>query len=112
MTPAIATPSVTRATSGKIPRLVAGDRLSRDEFERRYQAMPGVNKAELIEGIVHMPSPVRFQAHSNPHSLLNGGCFLTLLEHQACSVWVTTGPSVLTTTTNPNPTCSCCFLKN
>ena len=27
-----------------------GDRLTRDEFERRYDAMPGLKKAELIEG--------------------------------------------------------------
>jgi len=34
-----------------IPPLENGDRLSRSEFERRYQAMPDVKKAELIEGI-------------------------------------------------------------
>jgi Uma2 family endonuclease len=43
-----------------------GDRLTRDEFERRYHAMPGVKKAELIEGEVHMPSPVSFQHHGVP----------------------------------------------
>lgn len=31
-----------------------GDRLTRDEFERRYAAMPHVKKAELIEGIVRL----------------------------------------------------------
>ena len=45
----------------------AGDRLSRAEFERRYQAHPEINKAELIEGVVHMPSPVHFALHSQPH---------------------------------------------
>ena len=30
--------------------------------------MPGVNKAELIEGVVHMPSPVRINSHSKPHA--------------------------------------------
>jgi len=29
--------------------------------------MPGVKKAELIEGIVYMPSPVRFERHGRPH---------------------------------------------
>jgi len=29
-----------------------GDKLTRKEFERRYQGMPHVKKAELIEGIV------------------------------------------------------------
>jgi Uma2 family endonuclease len=29
--------------------------------------MPYVKKAELIEGVVHMPSPVRLQSHAQPH---------------------------------------------
>jgi Uma2 family endonuclease len=45
-----------------------GDRLTRAEFERRYHAMPGVKKAELIEGVVIMPSPVRLRAHGMPHA--------------------------------------------
>ncbi|PYI80543.1 MAG: hypothetical protein DME26_21445, partial [Verrucomicrobia bacterium] len=44
-----------------------GDRLSRDEFERRYERMPHLKKAELIEGIVYMPSPVRVKKHAIPH---------------------------------------------
>ena len=49
------------------PPLNAGDRLSRAEFERRYQAHPEITKAELIEGVVHMPSPVHYALHSQPH---------------------------------------------
>ena len=45
-----------------------GDRLSRGEFERRYEAMPELKKAELIEGEVYMPSPVRHGRHSHPHT--------------------------------------------
>ncbi len=55
---------------GQTPPLVAGDRLNRDEFERRYDAMPEVKKAELIEGIVYMPSPVSNAHHGEPHSHL------------------------------------------
>ncbi len=44
-----------------------GDRLTRQEFERRYQAMPHLKKAELIEGIVYMSSPVR-ASHAVPHA--------------------------------------------
>ncbi|MEE8305019.1 MAG: Uma2 family endonuclease [Candidatus Tectomicrobia bacterium] len=47
-----------------------GDRLTRPEFERRYQAMPQLNKAELIEGIVYVPSPVRSTSHAKPHGLI------------------------------------------
>src|SRR6266478_5311305 len=45
-----------------------GDRLTRDEFERRYAAMPHIKKAELIEGVVFMPSPVRAKRHGDPHA--------------------------------------------
>src|SRR5688500_20062771 len=55
-----------------VPPLENGDRLTRAEFERRYSAMPEVKKAELIEGIVHMPSPVRTKRHGRPHVILNG----------------------------------------
>jgi hypothetical protein len=51
-----------------IPRLHNGDHLTRDEFERRYWAMPPGTKAELIEGVVFMPSPVRFEEHGSPHA--------------------------------------------
>jgi Uma2 family endonuclease len=47
--------------------LEPGDRLTRDEFERRYDAMPHVKKAELIEGVVYMPSAVRYRRHGQPH---------------------------------------------
>ncbi len=50
-----------------IPPLEAGDRLTRAEFERRYHSMPHIKKAELIEGTVYMPSPVRFRKHGEPH---------------------------------------------
>src|SRR5438093_10654504 len=46
------------AATGTSPPLENGDRLTRAEFERRYDAMPGLTKAELIEGVVYMPSPV------------------------------------------------------
>jgi Uma2 family endonuclease len=49
-----------------IPPLENGDRLSRDEFERRYDAMPELKKAELLEGIVYMASPVSHQGHGKP----------------------------------------------
>lgn len=47
-----------------------GDRLSRHEFERRYTAMPHLKKAELIEGVVYMASPVRHKSHGKPHAAI------------------------------------------
>jgi len=40
------------------PPLENGARLTSREFLRHYEAMPDVKKAELIEGVVYMPSPV------------------------------------------------------
>jgi Uma2 family endonuclease len=56
-----------RAASVTPPQLQQGDVLARTEFERRYAAMPGLKKAELIEGIVYMASPVRADVHGIPH---------------------------------------------
>ena len=64
--PACATPA---------PVLENGDRLSRAEFERRYEARPDLKKAELIEGVVHMPSPTRSAGHARPHATLVGWLF-------------------------------------
>jgi Uma2 family endonuclease len=51
-----------------VPPLANGDRLTRDEFERRYEAMPHLKKAELINGVVYMPAAaVRFDQHGGPH---------------------------------------------
>jgi len=44
-----------------VPPLQPGDRLNRAEFERRYHAMPDCKKAELIEGVVYVPSPARLR---------------------------------------------------
>ncbi|MEX2173490.1 MAG: Uma2 family endonuclease [Pirellulaceae bacterium] len=63
-------PRPTLDDGASIPPLEPGDRLTRDEFERRYHAMPHLKKAELIEGIVYMPSPVRAYRHGTPHSHL------------------------------------------
>ncbi len=59
-----------------VPPLRNGDRLTRDEFLRRYHAMPNVRHAELIEGRVIMPSPVSAAHHGEPHFDFNGWLFV------------------------------------
>ncbi|WP_413173806.1 Uma2 family endonuclease [Anabaena azotica] len=59
-------------SSSTLPLLENGDRLHRAEFERRYAATPHVKKAELIEGIVYVASPLRFTPHAKPHGDLIG----------------------------------------
>lgn len=53
--------------SAEPPPLNAGDRLTRAEFERRYHAHPEIKKAELLEGVVYVPTPMRFEKHGEPH---------------------------------------------
>ena len=55
---------------GSVLPLEAGDHLTREQFEERYEAMPLLKKAELLKGIVYVPSPVRLELHAEPHSLL------------------------------------------
>ena len=52
-----------------VPPLVAGDKLTRDEFLRRWEAMPGVKFAELIGGIVYMPSPLSLRHGSGDNKI-------------------------------------------
>lgn len=51
-----------------IPPLENGDQLTCLEFERRYHAMPNLKKAELVEGIVYMASPLQITQHGEPHA--------------------------------------------
>jgi Uma2 family endonuclease len=50
--------------------LEAGDNLTREEFHRRYCQRPDIKKAELIDGVVFVPSPVRLRYHGRPHGLI------------------------------------------
>lgn len=50
--------------------LEAGDHLTREEFHRRYLARPDIKKAELIDGVVYVPSPVRVRQHGRPHAFV------------------------------------------
>lgn len=52
-----------------VPSLRDGERLTRDEFERRYDVMPDGRKAELLRGVVCLASPVR-RRHGRPHARL------------------------------------------
>jgi hypothetical protein len=69
--------SVTRREKpSQIPALETGDRLSAREFERRYDAMPALKKAELINGVVYVPSPTRWNFHA--------------VQHQGMATWLGT----------------------
>jgi len=61
-----------KPSSISMPRLENGDQLTRTEFERRYAATSEKFKAELIEGIVYVASPVRAKNHGRPHAYIMG----------------------------------------
>lgn len=65
ITNSIASPD--SAFLGLVPPLQSGDHLTRAEFERRYKASPAHIKAELIEGIVYIMTPVSEPGHARPH---------------------------------------------
>jgi Uma2 family endonuclease len=71
-----AEPVVLPHRTGEVLPLENGDHLTRAEFMRRYDAMPDLKKAELIEGVVYVPSPVRQKYHGRPHSHLIGWLFI------------------------------------
>lgn len=57
---------------GELPILENGDHLSREEFHRRYEAMPDSVHAELINGVVYLASPVSLKRHGRPHGAVIG----------------------------------------
>ena len=66
------------------PPLREGDQLTSDEFMRRWEAMPDLKYAELIDGIVHMPSPVSIQ-HADLQVPLGG--WLTYYASSTRGCW-------------------------
>jgi len=75
-----------------IPLLENGDRLNRYEFERRYEAMSSLKKAELIEGIVYLAAALRFKSHGQPHGWIIG--WLVTYEAMTSGVAVGDAPTV------------------
>lgn len=55
----------------QLPPLEAGDHLDQATFHERYKAMPATFRAELIGGIVIVPSPLRSE-HGEYHALVMG----------------------------------------
>jgi Uma2 family endonuclease len=53
--------TVERAKRRAIPPLEAGQCLDQPTFHERYEAMPPNTRAELVGGVVYMPSPMRYE---------------------------------------------------
>ena len=67
------------------PPLCDGDRLTGDEFLRRWDAMPDLKFAELIGGIVYMASPLSF-THGDFHARLGGWLFSYKAATPGCAL--------------------------
>jgi Uma2 family endonuclease len=63
------------------PSLENGDRMDREEFHRRYSERPDLQHVELIEGVVYLPSPIRFEAHSVPQGVMLGWLLAYAARH-------------------------------
>ncbi|MDX1981121.1 MAG: Uma2 family endonuclease [Bryobacteraceae bacterium] len=50
--------------------LYPGQRLSREEFLRRWGVLPDLKRAELIDGLVYMPSPVSADRGSHDTTMI------------------------------------------
>lgn len=67
--------AVVAATDTALLPLESGDRLTREEFHHRYSCRPDIRRAELIGGVVYVPSPMRFVQYDQPNTLVNGWLF-------------------------------------
>lgn len=47
-----------------------GDVMSREQFHRLYSACEGLERVELIEGVVYLPSPIRVKGHAEEQMLV------------------------------------------
>lgn len=58
-----------------------GDHMDREEFHARYLLRPDIRRAELVQGVVYVPSPARIPEHGSPHNLLNAWIANYALRH-------------------------------
>src|SRR3954466_2151608 len=66
--------TVDQPRKARLPLLVAGQRLDQPTFHERYEAMPPETRAELVGGVVYMPSPLRTD-HGKPSFDVAGWLF-------------------------------------
>jgi len=79
-----------------------GDHLTSPEFLRRYEAMPDLKKAELIEGTVYMPPPVSADSHGEPDSVLQFWLNCYVVDHPELKCYSNT-TLLLDTDNTPQP---------
>jgi len=81
-----------------------GDRLSLEEFLERWRQMPELKSAELIDGVVYMPSPVSLQ-HMRQDGRFFGLCASYCFHTPGVECGIN-GTWLMTSTSAPQPDCS------
>lgn len=66
--------------------LANGDNLSREEFLRIWEQLPNLKRAELIEGVVYMPSPLKLR-----HSVTDNNLTLWLATYRLATPFCQSG---------------------
>ena len=85
-----------------------GDHLTREEFMRRWEAMPDLKRAELIDGIVYMPSPVS-TFHGDHHGRMSAWLGYYLMATRGCLLLPTT-TWLMSEDSAPQPDLALCIL--
>jgi Uma2 family endonuclease len=83
--------TVERPERRVLPPLVAGQRLDQPTFHERYEAMPPETRAELVGGIVYMPSPL-----SGDHGVLDDNVAGWLFHYRRFTPGLWSGANVTT----------------
>ena len=86
------TPAISQNSQTDMLELRTGDRMNRVEFHRAYQRTPEDFRAELIGGIVYLPSP-RILMHGTLHAALD--CVLVCYKAQTPGVEASTNTTIL-----------------
>ncbi len=82
------------------PLLHDGDRLSREEFLRRWESMPDLKFAELIDGVVYLASPVS-AAHNDFEAF--AGWWLASYAGETAGCWAGSNGTWLMNINAPQP---------
>ena len=90
------------------PLLSPGDHMTLEEFLDRWNQMPDLKRAELIEGTVYMPSPVSLR-HMSLDSRVQGLCSLYAMQTRGLQAG-TNGTWLMAKSSAPQPDCSICIL--
>lgn len=72
--------------------LESGDRLTCEEFHRRYCTRPDITKAELVMGVVYVASPLNSERHGEPDHL--AGVWLGVFAGKTPGLRVTNNATV------------------